>query len=159
MAKTPAKRLKPTPKNKISKGARRVAIVKGLVGQKRPAEIARAIGVSRKTVYEELRAPETQQLIREWMRDYHAEVRALIPKAIATVAEGLAPSRKFHGVEVPADMAVRIRAVRALGIVMGWAQGKVDENGETPAVRKFTGTMEELLLVYRELANSEAESS
>lgn len=122
-------------------------IVEGLVTQHTPREIAQAIGVSRKTVYEEIAQPETQALIREWLRPHHAEIRGLIPKAIKAVDAGL---KTFY-------MADRLRAVKVLGTVMSWAQGKADAEGQGNFNRKFRGTMEELLIVYRDLTHGERE--
>jgi transposase len=140
---------KRTPKNQVAKRARRVAIVKGLVEQHRPAEIAQAIGVSRKTVYEELKAPETQELIRKWLEPYQDDVRALIPGTILAVAAALHPKTAIE---------YRLRAVKTLGVVMGWAQGKTDGDGDGAVDRKFSGTMEELLVVYRTLTAGESQS-
>lgn len=138
---------KPSPKNKTSKRARRVAIVKGLVEQHTPSEIAAAIGVTRKTVYEELRAPETQELIRKWLEPYHGEVQELIPEAISAVRAGLFAD----------EIVDRLRAVKSLGIVMGWAQGKAGEGENNSPLYRFKGTMEELLIEYRKLTSSESQ--
>jgi hypothetical protein len=137
---------KATPKNKVSKRARRVVIAKALVEQHRPAEIAHAIGVSRKTIYEELKHPETQELIREWMKPHHSAIRRMIPRALAAVNTGLKPRN---------DMIDRLRAVKVLGNVMTWAQGK-EPDGETGRPKKFEGTMEELLILYRKVTSESA---
>lgn len=153
MSKRPPAKKAPTPKNKTAKAARRVVIAKALVQQQTPKAIAQAIGISRKTVYEELKAPETQQLIQRWLTPYHNDIAKLIPEAIQAIADSLRPMHKRgKNYEVPTDLIDRLRAVKVLGTVLGWAQGKTDGDAdEQSPLRKFKGTMEELLVTFREL--------
>jgi hypothetical protein len=155
--KAPAKCAKPTPKNRVSKAARRVAIVEGLVQQRTPKQIAGELRISRKTLYEELKAPETQQLIQRWLQPYHDEVQALIPAAIAAVRETLSPVYAVGETLVPADPAIRIRSVKALGVILAWAQGKTDGADPNTPIRRFSGTMEELLIEYKTLTRGESQ--
>lgn len=143
---------KATPKNKVSKAARRTAIVKGLIKQQTPAAIARAVGVSRKTVYEELKAPATQELIRAWLKPYHQEIRGMIPETLAVLDKSV---KRMARVEF-ADTLDILRTVRALGLVMGWAQGKPTDGDDAP-MRRWSGTMEELLIEYRTLTRPQTE--
>lgn len=157
------KKKAPTPKNKTAKAARRVAIVKGLLDQKTPRAIAKGIGISRKTVYEELKAPETQQLIQRWLEPYHNDIEAMIPMAITAVRDSIGPTRRVKvGDEVmdrENETIDRLRAAKTLGMIMGWAQGKTSPVDDETPLRKFSGTMEELLVVYRTLTAGESQGA
>ena len=127
--------------------ARRKAIATGLIQQQTPTQLSKVLGVSRETIYQELRAPETQQLIRSWMEPHHAAIKRMIPRALAAVHKGMKPSQ---------EMRDRLNAVKTLGTVMGWAEGNAND-GDSDHSRnlKFSGQMESLLVLYRQVTTGE----
>ena len=141
---------------------RRRAIAKAVVvEQKTPAMIGRELGISRQMVNVELRADETRQFIRSAMAPYLDDLRDLIPQAIAAVKDTLkspfdaiadaaekgTPQEALKCLNTPVD---RIRAVRALGWMMQWAEGKASEGDHKPVADRFSGTLEDLLITHRE---------
>lgn len=133
-----------TPKNAASKGARRAVIAGALVKQQTPAQIARSLGVSRQTVYNELANPETQALIQSWMHPHHGAIKRMIPRALSAVNKGLKPSQ---------EMKDRLAAVKTLGTVMEWAEGarKDDSNGKP---LRWQGEFVELLALYAKVTKT-----
>jgi hypothetical protein len=134
--------MRKTPKNAISKQARRAAIAKGLIQQKTPAQLAKQLGVSRETVYQEMRNPETKNLIRSWMAPYHAEIQRMIPDALVAVSDGLDSSQ---------DIKDRLAAVKTLGVLMEWCEGQADGDSDGVQHRKWSGEFIELLAMYAEI--------
>jgi hypothetical protein len=126
-----------TPKNAIAKRARREVIARGLIEQKTPSQLATTLNISRETVYQEIRNPETQSLIRSWMEPHHAAIKRMIPRALAAVNKGLKPSQETRD---------RLKAVETLGKVMAWAQGDADDSGTKD--KRFSGQLIELLALY-----------
>lgn len=119
---------------------RRQQIAAGVVHGKPVKQIADELGISREHCSRELNRPETQELIRCWMEPHHAAIRRMIPRALAAVNKGLKPSQ---------DIRDRLAAVKTLGAVMQWAEGKRGEDDGDNATRKFSGTLEDLLTLYR----------
>jgi hypothetical protein len=134
----------PRGKNATAKSVRRKAIVKALVNQQKPADIAATLGVCRKTVYNELDHPETKALIREWMQPHHRAIQRMIPRALATVNKGMKPSN---------EMRDRLNAVKTLGTVMQWAEGRTEDGDERKPLR-FDGTLTELLVYARRITET-----
>ena len=115
---------------------RRAVIAQRLIEQKSTSQIGAELGLSRKTVWEEANRPETKALIQSWMQQYHEEIKAEIPKAIAAVRDELAPG-----------MPNRLAAVKTLGTVLEWAEGS--RNGDTDGTpRRWSGELVELLALY-----------
>src|SRR5215472_12155785 len=126
---------KPKPR-KQAREARRAVVARGVVLQKSTTQIGEQLGISRMQVWREVQKPETQALIRSWMQDYHDEIRAEIPNAIAAVRDKLKP-----------DSDERLQAVKTLGTVMEWAEGRADDGDSRP--KRWEGEFVQLLEFYQ----------
>lgn len=116
-------------------------IAKAVVAQVPPSVIAEKIGVDREIVRKELQAPETQAFIRGALAPYLDDISGLIPPALTAVREGL------HKSQQTAD---RLRAVKTLGYLMELAEGRKADGSWNDRPRRWAGTMEELLVLYRQ---------
>lgn len=134
------------PANASAREARRVEIAKGVLSQQAPGQIAARLGVSRQTVYNELGAPETQELIRAWMQPHHQALQRMIPRAMSAVNKGLKPSNEIRD---------RLQAVKTLGTMMEWAEGRPGD-GDSNKPTRWSGTFDELLVMYRKITTEPA---
>lgn len=139
-------------KNKTIRTQRRRFIAKQLVRQVPPAKIGKALGISRQMVNVELRAPETQAFIRGAMAPHLDEIKDLIPAALQVVGTALKGRRQ--------EMANRLRAVKTLGYLMELGEGRKSDGNDADRPVRFAGTMEELLILYRQttLESSQAQA-
>jgi hypothetical protein len=138
--KPPAKRPQPG-KNKTIRTMRRRAIAQALVEQTPTTKIAKAIGISRQMVNVEIRAPETQAFIQNALAPYLDEISGLIKPALVAVKDGLGKK------QITVD---RLRSVKTLGYLMELAEGKKSDGQLSNRPQRFAGTMEELLILYRQ---------
>lgn len=152
-----AKRPQPG-KNKTIRTQRRRVIAKALVEQVPTQKIAECIGISRQMVNHEIRQPETQGFIRAAMEPYKDDIREMIPAALSAVKDGLGPSRPYEienedgtkgTVAMPNEMIDRLRASKMLMHWLEFTEGKTAEKSGDQAPR-FSGTMHELLILFRE---------
>jgi hypothetical protein len=136
-----AKRPQPG-KNKTVRTQRRRVIAKKLVQGIPPKKIGEQIGLSRQMVNVEIRAAETQAFIKGAMAPYLDEIAGLIPPALKVVKTALSgPKQKMQD---------RLRGVKTLGYLMELAEGRKTDGDVADRPTRFAGTMEELLILYRE---------
>jgi hypothetical protein len=134
---------KPKPR-KQARAARSAIIARGVIEQKSPSEIGKQLGISRVQVWKETQRPETQALIQSWMQPFHDEIKAEIPNAIAAVRDGMKPGEKIND---------RLQAVKTLGTVMEWAEGRREDGDNRP--KRWEGEFVELLQFYQSFEKPE----
>ena len=155
-------------KNPTIRTQRRKTIAKALVEQVPTTQIAQAIGISRQMVNHEIRQEETQGFIKSAMQPYLDDIREMIPSALGAVREGLGRARPYEVeqedgttkvVAIPNDQVDRLRASKLLMNWLELAEGKKDDGALKHNAQRFSGTMHELLVLYRETVIEETSDS
>jgi hypothetical protein len=100
-------------KSAAARTARRTAIAKGLIQQKTATVVAQELGISRKTLYQELAQPETQALIRSMMAPHHKRLERIVDQSISAVERALTADQeaRLRRVEWLTDRIERLRRV------------------------------------------------
>jgi hypothetical protein len=126
-------------------------------------DVAAELGVTRETASHDYNAPETQGYIRELLAKHDAEIEALTAKALLALDAGLGAVALWQGMECQnddgdplPDHRTRLRAVAETWRLAALRGGKHDDGNGSSIARNFSGTMEELLILYRRVTASEA---
>lgn len=135
---------------KAQKEAKRRIVAKGVVAGQPLSKIAREAKTSKRHV-ERLAAEEaTQIIITELFKPHRDRLVKIVDKSITAVEQGLTAK---IGSKKP-DHVVRLRAVGRARQVLEMAEGTRSDGEDSPA-KKFNGTMEELLVLYRKTITTE----
>jgi hypothetical protein len=138
-----------TPRNPAARQTRRAAIVKGVIQQKRHEDIAADLGISRRSVYNELQNPETQDYIQKLLAPRDARLEALVDKSLAAIDAGLEAKRDDE-----ADHGARMRCVERATKLLELRAGKRDD-GDSGKQLRWSGELTELLAIYARIETSE----
>jgi hypothetical protein len=143
--------------------ARRKAIASAKVIEGRTlTAVAAELGVTRETASKDFNAPETKDYIRELLGKHDTEIDALVTKSVAALDAGLGANVVWQGMECAdrdgvklADHKTRLRAVAETWRLAALRGGKNDDGNGSSIARNFSGTMEELLVLYRRVTTCE----
>jgi hypothetical protein len=127
------------------KEKKRRTVAKGLVSGTPLQGIARAAGCQPRYVQRLAAEPETQLLIAEALRPYHAQLRRAVPKALRAIERGLVARRTDLS-----DHYTQLRAVEKLEDYLKMAQGKPTES----AVQTEPVTWEQFTVMYQKRQES-----
>lgn len=130
--------------SKAQKEAKRRVVAKGIVAGKSTAAIAREAKTGKRHVERLATEPETQLLITDLMKPHRKKLEGLLKKSVEAVEAALKANRTDM-----ADHRARMYGVRRTKDLLEMAEGKRD--GDDAPIRKFSGTMEELLVLYRKV--------
>jgi hypothetical protein len=126
---------------------RRMEIAAGTLKGKSAKQIASELGVSREWIAREQNAPETQDLIQRLLAKHDAQLERIVGKHLDAIEAGLTALR-----EDPEDHAARMRAAAESARLLTLRAGRRDDGDSSVTERrKFSGTMEELLIEYRRI--------
>jgi hypothetical protein len=128
---------------KASKAARRSIVARGKVAGAPTRKIAQAARCSERHVERLAAEPETALEIRELLKPHTDRLKKSLVKALDAIDRGLTAKKK-----TPHDHEVQLRAAGRLGEFLTLTKGE-DHGGE--GGRKFQGTFEELLVLYRQV--------
>lgn len=135
---------------KPNKERKRRAVVAGVLAGKSLADIAEEAGCGKRHAQRLRAEPETQLLITDLMRPYHAALERLVPRVIRAINRGLTAQKTTRS-----DLPVQLLAVRRAKDVLLLAQGTVASAPASAATPGTTTTWEEIKVRYRKYAEEE----
>jgi hypothetical protein len=126
--------------------------------------VAAELGIARETASKDFNAPETRDYIRELLGKHDAAIEALVNKSLIALDAGLGATAFWQGLEIRdddgnpvPDHKTRLRAVAETWRLAGLRAGRNDDGSNAGIARNFSGTMEELLVLYRRVTSPDGD--